>query len=208
MKMIWYICFIGILLTLVAISPVIAISPVSIAVQNESYGGALSHTPSATVLVLPNKNVMTGGNNSFIFSTPVKPTQGRFAWLVNNFTPVKPLSPGNRFNFYNQIATVNTRTYTENDNGKVITATKDQVVKVKLSENPTTGYRWEPSVSSGIEITDDTYSRSTPWAIGSGGSRTWTLKFTGTGGLYFNADYKRSWENGSVDSYSLHFVVA
>lgn len=199
--------FIGILLTLVAISPVIAISPVTFAVQNGSYGVALSHTQSAPDLVLPDRNVVTAGNNSFFFTTPVKPVQGRFAWLVNNFTPVKPLSPSNRFAFYNQIATVNTRTYTENDNGKTITATKGQVVKVKLSENPTTGYRWEPSVSSGIEVTDDTYTRSTPWAIGSGGTRTWTLKFTGTGGLYFNADYKRSWEPGSVHSYSLHFVV-
>ncbi|MCX6698765.1 MAG: protease inhibitor I42 family protein [Methanomicrobiales archaeon] len=200
--------FIGILLTLVAISPVIAISPVTGAVQNGSFGIALSHTQSAIVPIHPDRNVVTAGNNSFFFTMPEKPVKNRFFWLVNNFTPVKTISPGNSFAFYNQIATGNTRTYTENDNGKTMTVAKGQVVKVRLSENPTTGYRWEPSVSSGIEVAGDTYTRSTPNAIGSGGTRTWTLKFNGTGSQTFDADYKRSWEPGSVDSYSLHFVVA
>ncbi len=44
--------------------------------------------------------------------------------------------------------------------------------------------------------------------MGAGGIHTWTLQVTGTGDQHFNADYKRSWETGSEDSYSVQFVVS
>jgi inhibitor of cysteine peptidase len=178
MRKIWYISIIGILLTLVAISPVIA-SPVA----------ATTHS------------------NYFSSITLLHPEQGRFVGSADFFKPVKS-SSNNRFSSYISSNTGTIRTFTESDNGKTITVTKGQVVKVRLDENPTTGYRWEPSVSSGVQVTDDTYVASTSGRMGAGGVHTWTLQVTGTGNQHFDADYKRSWETGSEDSYSIQFVVA
>ncbi|MEI7434696.1 MAG: protease inhibitor I42 family protein [Methanomicrobiales archaeon] len=179
MKKIYYVSLIGILLSLVAISPVIAISPV-----------ATTHT------------------NYYSSSALLHPEQGRFIRSADVFTPVKSVSSYSRFASYTRISTGTTRRFTESDNGKTVTVTKGQVVKIQLNENPSTGYRWEPSVSSGIQITDDTYAASTSGRMGAGGIHTWTMRITGTGTQHFGADYKRSWETGSADNYSIQFVVA
>jgi predicted secreted protein len=179
MKKIHYLSLIGILLTLVAISPVIAISPVT-----------------------------TSHNNYFSSAILLHPNQGRFTGSSEIFAQVKPVSSYSRFAAYSHIGTGSTRMFTETDNGKTVTVTKGQVVKIQLNENPTTGYRWEPSVSSGILITDDTYTASTSGRMGAGGIHTWTLKFIGTGNQHFDADNKRSWEPGSADNYSIQFTVA
>jgi inhibitor of cysteine peptidase len=179
MRKIYYISFIGILLSLVAISPVIAISPVTTSHSNYFSSAALHYMD-----------------------------HGRFFRSTDIFTPIKPLTPINRFTTYIQITTGKARTFTESDNGKTVTVAKGQVVKVQLNENPTTGYRWEPSVSSGVQITDDIYAASTSGRMGAGGIHTWTLRITGTGSQHFDADYKRSWESGSADNYSIQFVVA
>jgi len=180
MRKIYLVGLIAIMLTMVTISPVMAILPVTTNVQSASYGTVVNHTYSL---------------------------HGRFVGLAAIVTPVKALSSYSRFSSYTQPVTSKTTTFTESDNGKTVTLTKGQVVKIQLDENPTTGYRWEPSVSSGIEITDDTYTASTSGRMGAGGTHTWTLKITGTGNQNFDANYKRSWETGSADSYSIQFAV-
>lgn len=185
MRKVFYFGIVGILLSLLAISPVIATTSV------QSYAGT-SLSPA----------------NYFSYVVHDFPGQTRFVRSADTFLPVKPASSYTRFTSNTKTGTGTTRTFTESDNGKTITLARGQVVKIELHENPTTGYQWEHSVSSGIQVTDDTYTRSTPMALGSGGIRTWTLKFTGTGSQHFDAEYKRSWEPGSVDSYSIQFVVA
>lgn len=189
MKKLFYISFIGILISLVFIAPVMAITPVPSNVQSNA-GSTLSHA------------------GYFSYAGMVHPEKGRFAGSPEIFTPLKPVSSYSRFASYTKTGTGSSRTFTESDNGKTITLTKGQVVKVQLDENPTTGYRWEPSVSSGIRITDDSYAASASGRMGAGGTRTWTMKVTGTGNQQFEASYKRSWESGSADSYSIQFVVA
>jgi len=179
MKKIYYISFIGILLSLAVISPVVAISP-----------------------------VMTLHSNYFNSATLHNPGQVGFAGSADMFTLVKPATSYSRFASYTHITTGNTRTFTDSDSGKTVTVTRGQVVKIQLNENPTTGYRWEPSLSSGIQITDDTYAASTSGRMGAGGIHTWTLRISGTGDQRFDASYKRSWEPGSEGTYSIQFVVA
>jgi inhibitor of cysteine peptidase len=178
MRKIYYICFIGILLSLAAISPVIAISPVT-----------------------------TLHSNYFYSATLLKPGQNRFAGSADMFTLVKPATTYSRFASYTQMSTGNTQTFTERDSGKTVTVTKGQVLKIQLNENPTTGYRWEPSLSSGMQVMDDTYAASTSGRMGAGGIHTWTLRITGPGTQHFDASYKRSWESGSEDTFSMQFVV-
>jgi inhibitor of cysteine peptidase len=184
MRKVLYLGIVGILLSLLAISPVIATTSVQ-----SSVGTSLLST-----------------NHSF--AEQVHPVQDRFFGSSALFTPVKPVRSYSRFASYTKTGTGTTRTFTESDNDKSITLTRGQVIKVQLDENPTTGYRWEPAVSSGIQITDDTYVASASGRMGAGGIHTWTLKITGIGDQHFNAEYKRSWEPGSADSYSLKFVVS
>jgi predicted secreted protein len=178
MKKIHYLSLIGILLSLVVISPVIAISPVT-----------------------------TSHNNYLSSAILLHPSQGRFAGSAEIFAQVKPVLSYSRLTSFSHLGTGSTRMFTESDNGKTVTITKGQIVKIQLNENPTTGYRWEPSVSSGIQITDDIYTASTSGRMGAGGIHTWTLKFVGTGNQHFDADNKRSWETEAVDNYSIQFTV-
>jgi predicted secreted protein len=189
MKKLLLIGFISILLSMVAISPVMA----GAGFPAESYSMALS----------PAHNSHT----NYFTAAIIQPVLGRFVGSAEVFTQVKPVTSYSRFTSYIQNTAGNTRIFTETDNGMSIALTRGQVVKVRLNENPTTGYRWEPSVSSGIQISDDTYTPSTPGRMGSGGVRTWTLIISGTGEQHFTADYKRSWESGVADTYSLQFVV-
>ena len=189
MKKLVYISFIGILLSMVVISPVVAFSPVTPSIQG-SEGAAISHA------------------GYFPHAAQNYTGQGRFVRSADTFFPFKTTVSSTRFPSYTITRTGTTRTFTESDNGKSIALTRGQVIKVQLNENPTTGYRWQPTVSSGIQITDDTYVASTSGRLGAGGIHTWTLKITGTGIQHFSADYKRSWEPGSEDSYSIQFVVA
>ncbi len=179
MRKIYFICFIGILLSLAAISPVIAISPVTNSHSNYFNSAALHY-----------------------------PGQNRFAGSADMFTLVKPATTYSRFSSYTRISAGNTQTFTERDAGKTVTVTKGEVVNIQLNENPTTGYRWEPSWSPGIQVTGDTYAASSSGRMGAGGIHTWTLRITGTGTQHFDASYKRSWESGSEDTYSIQFVVA
>ena len=180
MRKIYYIGLIGILLSLVAISPVIAFSPVTTNVAGDSHSMTVSQ--------------VYGSHGRYIGSSAI-------------LNSVRPVSPYNRLASHTLPVPGKTSTFTESDNGKTISVTRGQVVKVQLDENPTTGYRWATSISSGIQVTGDTYAASTSGRMGAGGVHTWTLKITGTGDQHFDADYKRSWEPGSADSYSIHFVV-
>lgn len=195
MRKIYVAGFIGILLALVAICPAVAISPVTTAVQGGSYGSAMLHAYSSQ-------------GNYFSNAALVKSEQGRFVGSTHSYTLQTPASRFSIFAPYSRFTTGNPPTYTESDNGKTFTVARGQVVIIRLGENPSTGYRWEPSVSAGIQVTDDTFERSTSGALGAGGVRVWTLSITGTGDQHFNAEYKRSWEPGYEGSYSINFIVA
>ena len=59
-----------------------------------------------------------------------------------------------------------------------------------LPENPTTGYHWIVTVSSGLTIIRDFYSSQCPRGIvGCGGEHTWILRGTKRGEQRFSAKY-------------------
>ena len=82
---------------------------------------------------------------------------------------------------------------------------------VRLAENPTTGYSWNVTVTSGLGIVNDTYTQDpgTQGMAGAGGIHSWTLMGTAAGQQKFAAVYKRPWENttGSEDTFVLNIVV-
>jgi inhibitor of cysteine peptidase len=82
---------------------------------------------------------------------------------------------------------------------------------VRLAENPTTGYSWNATVTSGLTIVNDTYTQdpASQGMAGAGGTHSWTLMGTMEGQQKFAAVYKRPWENttGSEDTFVLNILV-
>ncbi len=105
----------------------------------------------------------------------------------------------------------NMNVYNENANGSTAKIPLDGGCIVRLAENPSTGYSWNATVTSGLAIVNDTYEADplSQGRVGAGGTHSWTLKGTAAGEQKFSAIYKRSWENvtGSEDTFVLNVVV-
>lgn len=101
--------------------------------------------------------------------------------------------------------------YNESANGSTINATIGEEFLISLRENPTTGYMWNASVSSGLAILNDTYAMDAApeGMVGVGGTRSWALTGTVAGMQKFEAVSMRPWENvtGSEDSFVLNVNV-
>lgn len=91
--------------------------------------------------------------------------------------------------------------YTETDNGRSVPATVGDTITVRLSENPSTGYSWAPTFSSGLEPGDDGFAApsASPGLVGAAGTRSFTFEVTAAGEQSFAAVYERSWEAGTVE---------
>jgi inhibitor of cysteine peptidase len=105
----------------------------------------------------------------------------------------------------------NMNIYNENANGSTAKIPLNGGCIVQLAENPTTGYSWNATVTSGLAIVNDTYTQDpvSQGMVGAGGTHSWTLKGTAAGEQKFAAVYKRPWENttGSEQTFVLNIVV-
>ncbi|MDK2974851.1 MAG: hypothetical protein PWP08_1222 [Methanofollis sp.] len=97
-------------------------------------------------------------------------------------------------------------------NGTTVDLKVGDVVAIALEENPTTGYRWNATVSAGLTILNDTYAEDEHAAgmVGVGGTRTWLLRADTPGDLTFSAMSMRPWENVSAadETFFVTFSVA
>lgn len=109
------------------------------------------------------------------------------------------------------IGTSDMKVYNETANGTTVKIPLNGGCIVRLAENPTTGYTWNATVTSGLAIANDTYQTSPnpQGMVGVGGIHSWTLKGTAAGEQTFSAIYKRSWENvtASDQTFVLHITV-
>lgn len=106
--------------------------------------------------------------------------------------------------------TVQTGVYTLNDSGKTVPLGLQQTLGIRLPENPTTGYSWNASVSTGLVIVDTAYTPDpvTPGVVGAGGTRNWTVRAVQAGAQQFSAVYVRPWEpNLSAGEFNLTIQV-
>ncbi len=82
---------------------------------------------------------------------------------------------------------------------------------VRLAENPSTGYSWNATVTSGLTIVDDAYEAGAApqGMVGAPGTHYWILSGTAAGQQKFSAIYMRPWENvtGSEDTFVLNVLV-
>ena len=84
----------------------------------------------------------------------------------------------------------------EADDGREVTVAAGQRVMVRLPENPTTGYRWEPP--AGVDVVADEYRSTGGTAVGAGGERVFTLAARATSGEVRFA-LTRPWGGGAPE---------
>ena len=101
--------------------------------------------------------------------------------------------------------------FTMADNGGTFPVAAGSVIRLRLAENPTTGYQWNLTVTPGLSILNTSYIPDDPSGklIGSGGTRAWFLEVAGEGDQVITGYYERSWEappGGSPD-FTLTLVV-
>jgi predicted secreted protein/putative hemolysin len=87
-------------------------------------------------------------------------------------------------------------TLTDAENGKTQDIAQGTRFAVQLKENPTTGFEWNATVSSGLEIQSSDYQqdKAPERMVGVGGTRTWVIVAKDPGTQKFSATYRRSWE--------------
>lgn len=85
--------------------------------------------------------------------------------------------------------------YTGDNNGSTVELATGDTFRIKLNENPSTGYQWTMETTSGLEIMSDNYLPSTSELLGAGGIHEWDIKTTASGTQQVTGVYSRSWEN-------------
>jgi len=101
---------------------------------------------------------------------------------------------------------------TDAQNGATVDMNAGNVITLKLAENPTTGFRWNLTVTPGLKVMNDTYvpSDKTGTMVGSGGTRIWEIATVMPGVQAINATYLRSWEpaTGNETAFAMTVNVA
>lgn len=101
--------------------------------------------------------------------------------------------------------------FTDEDSGATWQAEPGDTARIVLSENPTTGYRWEltDSLPTIVELVSDTFTRpDDEGRVGSGGIHTWVLGARSRGNGILRLGYRRPWEEGKpLRGYSLTVSV-
>jgi inhibitor of cysteine peptidase len=87
-------------------------------------------------------------------------------------------------------------TFTEADNGKTGDITRNTRFAVVLPENPTTGFMWNATLSSGLELQSSDYHQddAPTGMVGVGGTHTWVILAKDIGNQKFSAISQRGWE--------------
>ena len=88
------------------------------------------------------------------------------------------------------------------NNGSVEVSVGDSF-RVQLSENPTTGYRWQlqSAGAPALRITEDSFEASTG-KPGGGGVRYWMFVADQPAAAALRMELKRSWQPQPVDTFS------
>lgn len=102
-------------------------------------------------------------------------------------------------------------TLTDTDNGRTEDIAQNTRFAIQLRENPTTGFGWNATVSTGLKIQSSDYQqdKAAEGMVGVGGTRTWVLVANDLGTQKFSASYRRSWEpvTGNETAFSVNINV-
>lgn len=120
-------------------------------------------------------------------------------------TPEVNATPAQELSFADEIAIVQKNT----DETGPIAMTLNTTTEISLKENPTTGYMWNATVSSGLEIINDSYSAPETQLMGAAGMHEWVIEAIAPGNQTFTAVYHRPWEPVTTSdlTFTMKFVV-
>jgi inhibitor of cysteine peptidase len=82
--------------------------------------------------------------------------------------------------------------------GGRVSASAGDFIVVRLSENPTTGYRWQVETAGGVQLLNDSLSGASG-APGAGGERVFRFAAVTPGLASIRATLRRAWESGVPD---------
>jgi len=81
------------------------------------------------------------------------------------------------------------------------------VITVRLPENPTTGYRWQPEPDDALKLVDDRFEGA-ELPRGASGERVLVLEAARAGSARLHLAKRRSWESGEpVEEFSVELDV-
>lgn len=95
------------------------------------------------------------------------------------------------------------------DNGGKAELRVGDLFEVQLSENPTTGYRWQLNLPVGpvLEVEDNSFAASSAGMVGAGGLHNWRLKALQEGVALLKIENRRSWEPQPVGTFEVTIEV-
>ncbi len=91
-------------------------------------------------------------------------------------------------------------TLTEAASGSTVQIAVGATLSLRLAENPSTGYRWQLTLGSGLVSVADDYTPGLPAAagvVGSGGERLFKIQATQAGDTALSARLRRGWDAAS-----------
>jgi len=93
-------------------------------------------------------------------------------------------------------------------NGGTVDVPAGEPFRIQLSENPTTGYRWQLASPASTELraVDDGFALSQD-KPGAGGMRHWTFAADRPGVVRLQFDRKRAWETQAAESFTVTIDV-
>lgn len=101
--------------------------------------------------------------------------------------------------------------FDQTNNGETYDVPLDAEIRLRLPENPTTGFTWQLSVTPGLVIENESYQPDDPDSrlVGAGGTRLWILKAVQPGMQTISGIYARPWESaaGNQTSFTLNLQV-
>lgn len=99
----------------------------------------------------------------------------------------------------------------QSDRGKTFELSQNDVISIRLDENPSTGYQWEveafePQI---VELQNSDYTRATGTGIGAGGIRTFTFQARSPGTVEIRLKLRRAWESedAAIDRFQVTLRV-
>ncbi|KAF5049810.1 Chagasin family peptidase inhibitor I42 [anaerobic digester metagenome] len=99
--------------------------------------------------------------------------------------------------------------FNETNANETVTLPAGSEITISLAENPTTGYEWNVTSSTGLEYVNDTYIPPETELVGAGGVHVWEYVAAEEGAGEFSAIYKRPWEEttGNETTFSMAFII-
>jgi inhibitor of cysteine peptidase len=99
--------------------------------------------------------------------------------------------------------------FNETNNNETVTVPAGSNITISLAENPTTGYEWNVTSSTGLQLVNETHDAPQTELVGAPGVHVWEYTAAESGAAEFSAIYKRSWEEttGNETTFSMAFVI-